>query len=144
MPGLRSTLSRLRPGRGTALQTTPPAEHVPPPARWSLRRPPLEYWADRVRQSTRDWYAGVPLGKFPEDLRVYEHILWLDAPDTIIEIGAYSGGSALWFRDRLRAFERYGRVRDPRVISIDVDVALPADTLAAVDPGYERDIRFVA
>jgi cephalosporin hydroxylase len=122
----------------------PPDEHIPPPARWSLHRPSIDYWADRVKQSTRDSYAGVPLGKFPEDLRVYEHILWLDAPDTIIEIGAYSGGSALWFRDRLRALEHYGRIRDPRVISIDVDVSLPTGTLTRVDPGWERDITLVA
>jgi len=142
---LRTALSRITPRQLRARSSTSsPAEQIPPPARWSLSRPTLDYWADRVKQSTRDWYAGVPLGKFPEDLRVYEHILWLDAPDTVIEIGTYSGGSALWFRDRLRAFERYGRVRAPHIISIDIDVDLPAETLAKVDPGYEHDITLVA
>ena len=40
--------------------------------------------------------------KFPEDLRVYEHLLWQTAPSTVIEVGVKDGGSALWFRDRLR------------------------------------------
>jgi cephalosporin hydroxylase len=142
---IRTALTRLAPhalrARGAPAA---PDESIPPPARWSLHRPPLDYWADRVRQSTRDWYAGVPLGKFPEDLRVYEHVLWLTAPDTIIELGSYMGGGALWFRDRLRTFEGYGRVRDPQVISIDLDVAIAADALAKVDPEYERDITLVA
>jgi cephalosporin hydroxylase len=133
-------LIRARRGEGPQL----PAKDVPPPAPWSLERPMLEYWADRVRQSTRDSYVGVPLGKMPEDLRVYEHLLWLTRADTVIELGAYSGGSALWFRDRLRTFERYGHVRDPRVISIDVDIALAAETLGRVDPEFERDITIVA
>jgi cephalosporin hydroxylase len=104
----------------------------------------LDYWADRVRQSTRDWYVGVPLGKMPEDLRVYEHLLWLTQTDTVIELGTYSGGSALWFRDRLRTFERYGHIREPSVISIDVEIDLANETLERVDPDYRRDITLVA
>jgi cephalosporin hydroxylase len=81
-----------------------------------------EYWLARAAQHTQDSYAGVPLSKFPEDLRTYEHLLWEAAPDTVIEIGTQAGGSALWFRDRLLDLQRYGRIAaPPRVISIDVD-----------------------
>jgi cephalosporin hydroxylase len=81
-----------------------------------------EYWLARAAQHTQDSYAGLPLSKFPEDLRTYEHLLWEDAPDTVIEIGTQAGGSALWFRDRLLDLQRYGRIAaPPRVISIDVD-----------------------
>lgn len=77
------------------------------------------YWQARARQHTQDSYAGVRLSKFPEDLRVYEHLLWLDAPDAVIEIGTQFGASALWLRDRLRALRAYGRIAsEPRVISL--------------------------
>ena len=61
--------------------------------------------------------------KFPEDLRVYEHLLWQTAPSTVIEVGVKDGGSALWFRDRLRTLAAYGRVRDPLMVAIDVEMA---------------------
>ena len=40
-----------------------------------------------MRQHTQDSYAGLGMSKFPEDLRTYEHLLWLRRPDTVIEIG---------------------------------------------------------
>lgn len=102
------------------------------------------YWVARARQHTDDSYAGVPLAKFPEDLRAYEHLLWLDAPDTVIEIGTYAGASALWFRDRLRMLRAYGRIdREPRVISLDIDQSQARDLVPRVDADYEREITFV-
>jgi cephalosporin hydroxylase len=56
----------------------------------------------------RDSYAGVQMYKFPDDLRVDEHLMWLARPNVVIEIGSYFGGSALWFRDRLRTRDTYG------------------------------------
>ena len=101
----------------------------------------LSYWLARARQHTHDSYAGVRLSKFPEDLRTYEHVLWLDAPDTVIEIGTHFGASSLWFRDRLRALRSYGRLdREVRVISVDVDQSHARSALPAADPHYERDI----
>jgi cephalosporin hydroxylase len=71
------------------------------------------YWARRADQVMRDSYAGVQMFKFPEDLRVYEHLMWLSRPDVVIEIGAYFGGSSLWFRDRLRALAGTGGAATP-------------------------------
>lgn len=34
-----------------------------------------EYWLKRAAQHTHDSYDGIGLSKFPEDLRVYEHLL---------------------------------------------------------------------
>ena len=93
-----------------------------------------DYWKARVAQHTADSYAGVRLSKFPEDLRVYEHLLWNDAPDTVIEIGTQAGGSALWLRDRLAALTRYGRIRRaPLVVSVDVTQELAREEIARVD-----------
>jgi len=100
-----------------------------------------EYWIARVRQHTDDSYAGVRLSKFPEDLRTYEHLLWNDAPDVVIEIGTQAGGSALWFRDRLRVLTQYGRIRrPPRVISVDVTQDWAREELARADPDYASAI----
>lgn len=87
-----------------------------------------------------DRYAGVPISKFPEDLRVYEHLLWASRADVVIELGAQFGGSALWFRDRLRALEQYGRIRHGRVISIDIDVTAARQAVSAADPNHTSSI----
>lgn len=104
----------------------------------------VSYWRARARQHTQDSYAGVTLSKFPEDLRVYEHLLWLDAADTVIEIGTQFGASALWFRDRLRALRAYGRIsNEPRVITIDIDQSRARDALPAADPDFPREIELL-
>jgi len=107
----------------------------------TLSRSLRAYWLDRAAQHTQDSYAGVPLSKFPEDLRAYEHLLWLDCPDVVIELGTHYGGAALWLRDRLRALASYGRVSAPRVISVDLDVQTAERSLAAVDPHTPRRSR---
>jgi cephalosporin hydroxylase len=103
-----------------------------------------DYWRERLRQHTGDSYAGVPLLKFPEDLRVYEHLLWESQTDAVIEIGCRYGGSALWFRDRLLANARYGRIgANPVVISVDLETDEPRRWLQAADSGWEEHIRLV-
>lgn len=91
-----------------------------------------DLWLRRAAQHTGDSYAGVGMSKFPEDLRVYEHLLWISGATAVIEIGTYLGGSALWFRDRLAAFARYRAGPPVRVVSIDIDVAAARQNLEAV------------
>jgi cephalosporin hydroxylase len=124
----------------------PDAEGVaaPPPAvEIALGDRVADLWAARAQQVLWDSYAGVPMAKFPEDLRVYEHLMWLSRPDVVIEIGAYRGGSALWFRDRLRTLAGYGRSRNPRVISLELDAAPALSAIAGADPGYAASITVV-
>jgi cephalosporin hydroxylase len=90
---------------------------------------------DRLAQHTLDFYAGIPIEKFPEDLRVYEHLLWWTRPEAVVEVGTSSGGSALWFRDRLRTLERYGRITDPLVVSIDIDMTRAREWLGVEPQG---------
>jgi cephalosporin hydroxylase len=100
-------------------------------------------WLARARQHTTDTYAGIPLAKFPEDLRTYEHLLWRMRANVVIELGTWSGASALWFRDRLRTMQAYNRVAAPRVISVDLDQKEAVAAIAAVDPDYEDTISFL-
>jgi len=105
-----------------------------------LSRPLRPYWLARAAQHLRDSYAGVPLAKFPEDLRIYEHLLWAQRPNVVIELGTFMGASALWFRDRLRTLRSYGLIEEPRVISVDLHTAAARERIADVDPDWERDI----
>lgn len=98
---------------------------LPPSVDVDMHEPALRsYWLERAGQHVHDSYAGVPMSKFPEDLRVYEHLLWLDRPDTVIELGTQWGGSALWFRDRLTTMRAYGRIAgSPTVVTVDISQA---------------------
>jgi cephalosporin hydroxylase len=118
---------------------------LPPTADIDLERDSLlNYWRERARQHTRDSYAGVPMSKFPEDLRVYEHLLWLSWPNTVIEIGTHFGGSALWFRDRLRALQTYRRVGGRiNVISVDTDQSNARSAVAAADPHHADSVTLI-
>lgn len=75
-----------------------------------------EYWKQRMLEHGHDRYRGRALVKMPEDLRTYEQIIEATKPDTIVELGTYAGGSALWFRDRLRLFSG----PDIRVVTVDL------------------------
>lgn len=116
---------------------------IPPPVTVDLAEPLRDYWIRRVDQTEADWYAGVRIGKFPEDLRVYEHLIWMSRPTVVIEIGVQYGGSALWFRDRLRAAESYGRIGAGHVIAIDIDTTASREGLAAADPNFEQSITLI-
>lgn len=120
------------------------SDSLPPPVRIGLDESLRTYWLARARQHTQDWYAGAQIAKFPEDLRVYEHLLWQSRANTVIELGASFGGSALWFRDRLRSLAAYGRAASVRVISVDLDVEPARTSIRAADPGFEETITLIA
>jgi cephalosporin hydroxylase len=101
------------------------------------------YWLARAAQHTSDSYAGVRMSKFPEDLRVYEHLLWSSRANVVLELGAQFGGSALWFRDRLQSLAHYGRGSRGHVISIDINIEAAREGLAAADPDYADTITLV-
>lgn len=103
-----------------------------------------DYWRARLEQAVDgDTYAGVPLIKLPEDLRVYEHLLWAQRPDCVIEIGVALGASALWFRDRLRTLATYGGSPLPRFVGIDIDLGPAREHLQRADPHYAEQIVLV-
>ncbi len=136
----RSRLARLR---NLAKRSESAPRPMPTPVELDLGGSMQHYYFRRVIQSAQDWYAGVRMAKFPEDLRTYEHLLWEMRADTVIEVGTAFGGSALWFRDRLRELAHYGRVSDYRVITLDVNVDRPRDLLDAADPTWKERITLV-
>lgn len=101
-----------------------------------------QHWRGRASQHVHDSYAGLRMAKTPEDLRVYEHLLWAQQPDTVIELGCQNGGSTLWFADRLDAFSRY-HGQHGRVIAVDLDVDTARLALTAWDREWEQRITLV-
>jgi cephalosporin hydroxylase len=61
-------------------------------------------------------WKGIPCLKDPFDLALYPLLLWELKPATIIEIGSFAGGSAVWLADLLGAMGL-----DGRVYSFDID-----------------------
>ena len=115
----------------------------PPPVTIDLQANARAYWMARAAQHTSDSYAGVPISKFPEDLRVYEHLMWDSAANVVIELGSYHGGSALWFRDRLATMHSYNRITAPYlVISVDIDISTAQRNVANAGAAHD-DIVFV-
>src|ERR1051325_3396019 len=62
-------------------------------------------------------YRRVSLQKTPCDLALYPLLLGRTRPRTLIEIGSYQGGSAIWFADQASLLGL-----DLRVLSIDLEV----------------------
>jgi cephalosporin hydroxylase len=57
----------------------------------------------KIQQGTMTYrYRGVPLQKNPFDLALYLILLERLRPQTLIEIGSYMGGSAIWFADQAK------------------------------------------
>jgi cephalosporin hydroxylase len=116
---------------------------LPPSVTTSLEETVRDYWLKRVDQHIYDSYAGISMSKFPEDLRVYEHLIWESRPNVVIEIGAQNGGSALWLRDRLIALAGYVALPPVRVLSIDADIAAARQNIASVDREFDRTITLI-
>jgi cephalosporin hydroxylase len=140
----RRGMRRLHRPRSRERDEEPSLPRIPGAAGWSLDDPVAELWRSRLRLAFFDSYAGVPLQKLPEDLRVYEHLLWAGRVDAVVEVGTGAGGSALWFRDRLRAFRGYGRCAGSLVVSVDIDLSRAREHLSAREPDIvliEGDVR---
>lgn len=63
-------------------------------------------------------WKGLRLLKDPETQATYHNLLWELKPKTIVELGVYSGGSLVWFRDLAKAFGF-----NCSVIGVDIDLS---------------------
>ena len=95
---------------------------------------------DSVQAGTmRYMYKGIPTLKNPFDLALYTRLLWDVKPRTLIEIGSYKGGSAIWFADQMRSMGIDGRIFSLDIIAVQ-DVSDPivsfmtSDSLASAMP----------
>jgi cephalosporin hydroxylase/SAM-dependent methyltransferase len=121
-----------------------PDEDLPPLVSVRLDDQVRDYLRRRLQTHTSDSYGGVVMQKFPEDLRLYEHLLWASRANVVIEIGTLHGAGSLWFRDRLRTAASYGRIADDWVvISVDIDHGPAQAALPQADPSWNERIKLV-
>jgi cephalosporin hydroxylase len=76
-----------------------------------------KYYYSKVWSET--YFMGKKVFKCPNDLWIYQEILWETRPDVIIECGTFHGGSSLYYAKLFDIMEIEGQV-----ITIDVD-AMP-------------------
>jgi cephalosporin hydroxylase len=71
---------------------------------------PIDVLLTMQKGIMRYTYKGIDCFKCPFDLALYQRLIWDVRPRTIIEIGTWRGGSALWFADLLTAYGIDGHV----------------------------------
>jgi cephalosporin hydroxylase len=116
---------------------------MPTPVSVPLSEPVRKLWFQKMVQTLGERYMGISMLKLPEDLRVYEYLLWTSRANVVIELGSNMGGSALWFRDRLAALAAYGRIERPMVITVDQRTPRVEASLDSVDSNWRDSISVV-
>lgn len=83
-------------------------------------------WYDSAawKQTT---FLGYPIQQLPQDLQVYQELVYKERPSFILQTGVAHGGSILYFAHLL---DMIGAPRDSVVIGIDRDLRAEARTLA--------------
>ena len=81
------------------------------------------------------FHRGIDLMKGCHDLVIYMQLLWHVKPATIIEIGAASGGTAIWMADMLKLMDT-----ECSIYSMDVDLTLLNDRVKKFQPA---NVKFV-
>ncbi len=72
------------------------------------------YYHSRPRIWNNTFWFGVPIGKCPPDLWIYQEIMFETRPDVIIECGTGTGGSALYLA------QHCDLMGNGRIITIDI------------------------
>jgi cephalosporin hydroxylase len=81
-------------------------------------------------------YKGIQMLKDPFDLALYSLLIGRERPRTIIEIGTYKGGGAMWLADQLMIYGIDGMVH-----SLDIKpVELPATPRITLHTGNARNL----
>ena len=75
------------------------------------------------------FYRGIDMLKGPEDLSILYQMLWHVRPRTIIELGAFTGASALWMADSLK-----GANIECDIFSVDIDLSLLHPQIKSLQP----------
>ena len=74
-------------------------------------------------------HKGCLILKWPEDMTTFQQLFWDVKPASIIELGSFNGGSALWMADVLRMLEI-----ECSIHSMDIDLSLISDVAKDLKP----------
>lgn len=80
---------------------------------------PTEAWKPLLENSYLQTWKGVILNKSVTEIGIYPMLVHELQPKTIIELGAFNGGSAIWLADHLELFGIAGNI-----YSMDIDLSL--------------------
>ncbi|WP_088243535.1 O-methyltransferase [Calothrix rhizosoleniae] len=80
---------------------------------------PDSVWQPLLANSYLQSWNGIALNKGVTEIGIYPMLLSELQPKTIIEIGAFTGGSAIWLTDCLEIFKIEGTV-----YSVDIDLSM--------------------
>lgn len=80
---------------------------------------PANAWKPLLEKSYLQTWKGIILPKGVTEIALYPMLLYELQPKTIIEIGAFNGGGAIWLADCLELFGI-----EARVYSVDIDLSL--------------------
>ena len=90
---------------------------------------PLEVLKAQHRGKYLTLHRGLQILKTAEDLLIFQQMLWHIKPRTVIELGTFVGGSAIWMGDTLRSMEA-----DCHYYSVDIDHSLLSDEARRMKP----------
>jgi cephalosporin hydroxylase len=94
-----------------------------------------EFYGSLAWETTR--WRGLTTFKFPQDLIVYQEIIWECRPTVIIEAGTFKGGSSAFFRDML---DLTPRTSIPKiVVTIDLEDRRDQRAIEAMQDEHLRD-----
>ena len=74
-------------------------------------------------------YRGCDVLKSPEDLVIRHQLFWYLKPATVIELGAYTGGMAIWMADTLKLLDV-----PCHIYSMDIDLSILEDRVKELKP----------
>ena len=74
-------------------------------------------------------HRGCQLLKAADDMIIFQQLLWYLRPATVIELGTFTGGAAIWLADMLRLMEIKSRI-----YSMDVDLSTIEDRVKELQP----------
>ena len=86
----------------------------------------MSMWENLLKKTFLQTWKDILISKGVFELSAYPMLIKELQPQTIIELGALSGGSAVWFTDLLESFKIQGTV-----YSVDVDLSLLDDKAKA-------------
>ncbi|NEO89076.1 MAG: cephalosporin hydroxylase [Moorea sp. SIO3G5] len=89
---------------------------------------PKGIWRPLTENYHLQTWKGIPMDKSPIEIALYPMLIYELQPKTIIELGADTGGSAVWLADQLKLFDIEGLV-----YSVDIDLSL-LDEKAKAEP----------
>ena len=101
-------------------------------------KPHVQFDLMTIHKGTREYtYRGIPCIKCPFDFAIYQMIVHRCRPDLIIEIGTFSGGSALYLSDLMKVNGIEGEVHTIDLPGNKPQGAFKPDNIRYFNEGFE-------